>query len=147
MDILNTAEITEAVRQLLEDAPNVGNDGVDVTRSEPEPEDPPPNGWIGVFRVGVQYPTRVAGAGNAGRGHRVELMLMLVQTGESGADCEDRIELLSKNTLDVLLEEGSFGGKVTTIEDVSVRYSDYQKTAESKFRQTAFIFITGFKSI
>lgn len=147
MDILSTAEITDSLATLLEQSPKLGLDGVGIARSEIEPRDPPPNGWIGIFRVSVQYPPRVAGAGNQGRGHRVELMLMLVQTGKSGEDCEDRIELLSKNVLDAVLEDGSFGGKVTWIEDVYVRYPEYDITHNGKYRQTAYIFLTGFKSI
>lgn len=145
----NLTEITSAVADLLSAASTIGAEGVGVERSAELPIDPPANGWVGVFRTGMSFPNRVLGAGNAGRTHRIDLMLALVQTGSTGEDCEDRINELAKDVIDVLLEDGSFGGTVDAIDDsVEVHFNDYSKSdTDSQFRQVGYVFLTGLKNI
>ena len=147
IDMLSKSAVTAAIETLLTNATSIGGESVGIGRSEEAPMDPPPNGWVGVYGVGMQFPERVLGAGNAGRSHRIDIMLMCVQTAETGSDCEDRLGELVKDVLDVILEDGSFGGNVNSFDSVEVRYPDYQRSDATVYRQTAFIFITGLKSI
>lgn len=150
INMIDCAAVTQAIESVLRAAPEIGGASVDIERSGEPPTDPTSaGGWVGIYRTGMQFPDRVAGAGYAGRLHRIDVMLMLVQTAETGPDCEERLGKLVKDTLDALLNDGSFGGTVDVLNPIEVRYPDYGRAGENQtqFRQSAIIFITGLKSI
>jgi hypothetical protein len=147
IDQTNVASVTQAICDMLVNADKLGRNGVNISRSEDIPSDPPGNGWVGVYRNMVKYQLRTSGAYQAGRNHIVELTLVAVQSGESGSDCEDRLETLIKDIMDVLFTDGTFGGTVDMVqEDVVVRYVDFSQNGE-RYKQVAYIFISGIKRV
>ena len=147
METLNLSAVTQGVEALLENADLVGKSGVAVVRSEEEPTDPPSEGWVGIFKTEQRFPMVAAGNGQRGRNHQIDVVLMLVQTHETGDQCEDALNVLTKNVMDVVLEDGSLASNVDYIEDVVVKYPDYRRDESKNYRQTAFIFLTGIKRI
>lgn len=150
INMIDCAAVTQAIESVLTAAPEVGGASVDIERSGEPPTDPTSaGGWVGIFRTGMQFPERLVGAGYSGRAHKIDIMLMLVQTADTGADCEDRLGKLVKDVLDALINDGNFGGTVDVLSSIEVRYPDYGRAGadQTQFRQSAFIFITGLKSI
>ncbi len=147
VDILDGAKITRDVEELLTNDPLLGGASVLVERSEPEPVEPPQAGWVGIYLAAQRMPLVLAGAGNAGRNHEVELVFACVQSDPtSGAECTDRLGELVKNVIDALFNDGGFAGNVNFLSEARIQYADYTQS-ESRFRQTAYLHVIGLKRI
>lgn len=106
------------------------------------------NGFIGIYRDSVRYPSRALGAG---RGNRVQLVnlvfLVKMSNMTSGSDCEDEHEVLIQKLMTALLNDGSFGGTVDTLgEDITVQYDSYD-AKDSIYTQKAIIVVPGIVNV
>ena len=142
VDSLDISQLTEALRLGMATDPAIGGLGALVERSEPEPEDVPAHGWVCVFKESQDHPIVIAGAGQGGRNHQIRLVIA-IKHGDlsSGAECEDNLEGLVKAVRDFVLNSGPFGGLVDFVSEMRVQYARYERT-ESKFTQTAYMFVT-----
>lgn len=135
---INVSVITQAVVDQLKADTRLA--AVTIERSEDRnlsPEDCP---WIGVYRLGVQYPQRVLSGIGGAREQRIRL-LMLVQhaNATSGAACEDELEELVANVLSALLSDVTLGRTVSFLDAFDVDYSRYTRSTSGAFMQTAAI--------
>lgn len=137
---VNTAEVTEALRAQIDNAP--GLESVTVERSEVPAEDPSQCPRVGVYRVRTRFPSRTIGMGTGFRGQHLELIVMVTETGRDGPACEDALELLVQRVVAALLNDTSIGGLAQNLDDIEVRYDDYARTEAGVFMQRAVIFVT-----
>lgn len=137
---INVAELTESLRAQIDDAP--GMESVTVERSEAPPDDPSQCPRVGVYRARLQFPSRTLGMGTGFRGQRADLLVMAVETGRTGAECEDALELLVRNVIAAILNDTSIGGMVQNVDDLEVRYDDYARTSAGVYMQRAVIMLT-----
>lgn len=147
---LDTFDVSELVRRLhagLLAYPEIGGAGAGVERCEPEPEDVPPNGWVGVYMESQDHPIVVAGYGQGGRNHQIGYVICVKACdGTSGAECQDRLELLLKHVRDYVLNGEYQAGLVDFVQDLRIQYARYERTA-TQFTQTAYLFVTAIKRI
>jgi hypothetical protein len=142
VDSLDIAGLTDAIKLALVADQDIGGTGTLVERSEPEPEEVPAYGWVGIFKESQDFPIITVGAGQAGRTHQIRLVVA-VKHGDlsSGEQCEDNLEALLKSVRDALLNGGSFGGLVDFLSEMRVQYARYERS-DTKFTQTAYMFVT-----
>jgi hypothetical protein len=137
---LNVAELTEALRRQLDQAP--GLEDVTVERSESPPDDPSLCPRLGVYRARYALPARTLGMGNGFRGQRVDLLVLATDTNHTGATCEESLELLVQKALAAILNDTTIGGMVQNVDDLEVRYEDYARTSAGVYMQRAVIMLT-----
>lgn len=137
---VDVSQITQAVVDLLK---NHLSD-VSIERASEIPDEPGLHGWIGVYREGVNYPSRALGAGGGFRRQRVNLIVLVKESDPtSGEECEDRLESLIQKVMNCLLTDHSFGGTVDMLdEQIDVRYEKYDKR-DNVYVQTAAIYLSG----
>lgn len=139
----NIANVTQAVFEMLRDAPDVGGKGVMVSRSEEPNETPTLHGWVGVYRDRIDYPTRTLGLGGGYRNQLIRLFLLVQATdASSGSECEDRLEELLQKVIGVLLSDPTLKGTVDTLDEFSVIHQSYEKSG-GMYMQKARIDFTG----
>ena len=140
----NVAQVTQAVTEMLQDAPGIGIDGVRVDRAEEINRTPTEKGWVGVYRDRIDYPPRVLGMGSGYRQQLIRLFLIVQESDpDGGAECEDRLEHLMQKCIGVLLSDPSLKGTVQTLDEFSVEHLDYGKDAQGIYMQFAKISFTG----
>lgn len=134
---VNVSAITEAVVELLKKFPAL--EGVRIERSEDADNDPNSSAYVGVYRMGVQYPLRTMGLGGGFRDQRVR-MLILARASDmsSGEACELALEALVRNILTALFSDNTIGGAIGMMDEFEVDYTRYDR-AGSVYSQTAQI--------
>lgn len=138
----NVSEITRAIQSMLNDSPDVGQAGVLVERSGEERLSPTANGWVGIYRDGIDYPPRTLGMGSGYRNQLIRLYLVLQETDPtSGDECEDRLEELLQKVVGVLLSDPSLGGTVQTLDAFTVTYRAFK--GDYGYMQMARVDFTG----
>lgn len=135
----NTSTVSKALQAMLlrevQDA--------QVQRSEQIPEEPARCPWIGIYRADARYPIRTLGLGSGMRQQRLRFILLLKHADiRSGEACEEVLEDLVQRVLSALLSDTTIGGTVENLDDLEVRYSDYQKAADKRFMQTAAVYVS-----
>lgn len=139
----NVATITQAVLEMLRDAPDVGVAGVEVERSCEPRMTPTAHGWVGVYRERIDYPARTLGMGGGYRNQLIRLFLLVQETDmTSGAECENRLEELLQKVIGVLLSDPTLKGTVQTLDEFSVSHESYDKS-DGVYMQMARIDFTG----
>lgn len=139
----NVARVTQAVLEMLRDAPDVGAAGVEVERSCEPRLSPTTHGWVGVYRDRIDYPSRALGMGSGYRNQMIRLFLLVQETDlTSGTECEDRLEELLQKVIGVLLSDPSLKGTVATLDEFSVRHESYEES-DGVYMQMARIDFTG----
>lgn len=139
---INVAEVTQSVLKMLKNDARL--EQVTIERAEEVNKEPKVDGWVGIYRVRIRYPTKAIGAG-VPREQAVSLVILVQQSDhQSGRACEDALEELVRNVLSVILSDESLGGKVDILDpnEFEVRYENYNKI-DNIFMQTAAIYITG----
>lgn len=141
---IDVSSVTEAIEAMLNDADAVGGVGVKIEVSEDIPEAAYHiNGWVGVYRQRVRYPTRTLGLGTGYRGQNIELILLVQHSDlESGKKCSINLENLVKNVIAVLLNDTSLKGLVQNLDNIEVGYERYNKTDSDVFTQLAVVYVT-----
>lgn len=137
---INVANITAAVENMFVNADKL--DAATIERDAELNEIPGLCPWIGIYRMGVTYPSRVLGLGSGFRGQRIELAVFVQQSdATSGEECGERLEALIVDVISVLLSDPTLGGSVDTIDNFEVRYLDYARDDAGYF-QTAAVYLT-----
>lgn len=141
---INVSDISAAVQAMLNQHPNIGNLNVQVERCAEPPEIPGPEGWIGIYKGLVEYPSRTLGMGTGYRQQRVKMAMQVRMSNyESGEECEVALENLLQQCLSCLLSDPSLRGTVDTLDtDLAVQYPSFEK-GEDVWVQHANIFFTG----
>lgn len=141
---INVSEISAAVEDMLTEHPNIGNVGVLVERSAEPPEIPGPEGWVGIYKGLIEYPSRTLGMGTGLRQQRVKMALHVRMSNyDSGKDCEIALEALLQQCISCLLSDTSLRGQVDTLDtDLTVQYPSFDK-GEEVWVQHANVFFTG----
>lgn len=144
----NVSEVTQALAAMLLEHPEIGNLGTVIERSAEPPDQPGPEGWIGIFKSGIEYPSRTLGMGNGFRQQRIGLAMHVMMSNlDSGEACEDSLELLLQRTLSCILSDTSLRGFVDVLDsDLQIRYPSFDKL-ENIWVQTADIFLTGLVNV
>jgi hypothetical protein len=135
---VNVAAVTDALVQLLR--ARLANTA--IGRASELNEDVNNCPWIGVYRDNVRYEVRTLGYGSGMRTQRITLVVAVQESDpDSGDKCEDRLEALLVRVVGALLSDTTLGGTVAVIENLEVRYADYQKVGNS-YMQTAAVYLT-----
>jgi hypothetical protein len=144
----NVSDICAAVKQMLLEHPNIGNLNVAVERAAEPPEIPGIEGWVGVYKGTIQYPSRTLGMGAGFRQQRVKLALhVLMSNYESGEECEVALEGLLQNCVSCLLSDTSLRGTVEVLDtDFEVQYPDFIR-GDNVWIQSASIFFIGLVNV
>jgi len=103
--MINVATIMAHLQQWLKDDINLS--GYTIERSEFVNEDPgrATNGWIGLYRRGVDYDPRNLGVPPNNYEGSLEFMVVVQRTSmQSGADAEDILETSVKDVLDRVVQ-------------------------------------------
>jgi hypothetical protein len=140
---VDVANIVSALLEQLKDAPALHDLGPTFERSAEPNEDPNKCPWICAYRIRVRYPPRTLGMGAGFRRQEVDLALMVQQSdGNSGEECEARLEGLVQATVGAVLSDPTLKGTVHTLaEEFDVQYPDW-KVKDGEFMQTAIITFT-----
>lgn len=142
----NVSTVTAAVESQLRGSALLKD--ARIERSDEINEDPAQCPWIGIYRLGIKYPSRTLGVSAGYRQQRIDLLLLVQDSnGESGRSCEQALEGLAQKVLSILLSDPTLNGVVATLDEIEVRYPDYQRTADNQFMQTAAIYITAIGGI
>lgn len=144
----NVSDVTGAVLAMLNEHPSVGNLGVLVERSAEPPEIPGPEGWIGIYKSSIEYPSRTLGMGSGFRQQRIKLVLHVKMSNyNSGEDCEVALEALLQQCVSCLLSDTSLRGTVDVLDtDLQVQYPSFDRN-EQVWVQPANIFFTGLVNV
>jgi hypothetical protein len=128
---VNVSKIQDALGALLTNWPDI----VDMTtltieHGEAIPDDATRCPWVGVYCVGVDYPTRTLGAGAGYRYQRTQFWLVCKeQSPNSGAECTQKLEALVQAVNSSVLSDTSLGGTVDVVEDFRVDYPAWGKSS------------------
>ena len=140
---VNVSSITETLVATLQKFPAL--EGVRIERSEDADADPNSGAYVGVYRMGVQYPIRAMGMGGGFRDQRIR-MLILARASDpnSGEACELALETLVRNILTALFSDNTLGGTVGMLDEFEVDYTRYDRsgTVYSQTAQIQFVAIT-----
>jgi hypothetical protein len=135
---VNIAAITQAAVDVLSNDARLS--AVTITRSEDQNLSPEMCPWVGVYRLGVQYPQRTLSGISGMRQQRVQLLVLAQQAnGASGQACEDELEELIVNVLSAFLSNPTLNGAVHILDEFEVNYTHYMRTTAGEFMQTAAI--------
>lgn len=144
---INVSEITGAVFAMMNDDPWLIERRATVERSEVINEDENRTPWIGIYRTGVQYPSRTLGTGAGYRRQNVGLALIVQASHpDSGEKCELELEELLQNVIRVLLNNESLKGTVDVLEEFVVEYQNYGKVGNT-YMQTAIVQFVGVQNV
>lgn len=95
MSNFNNAKLTQAIEEMLNDAPSLKNINAIVERSEQVNLDSDRAPWFGIYKGEVEYEPYILGDGTNIRNYRVlsepQIIVQAFST-ESGANAEDRLE-------------------------------------------------------
>jgi hypothetical protein len=139
---VNVTNITEAIVTMLTNAQGPHLSAARVTRDDELNEIPGLCPWIGVYRMGVSYPSRVLGLGSGFRGQRIELAVFCQHSdATSGEQCGERLEELIVEVISTLLSDPTLNKSVDTVDNFEVRYIDYARDDAGYF-QTAAVYLT-----
>lgn len=141
---VNVAEITEALRAQIDDAPGI--EDATVERAEALPTSASRCPWVGVYRTRAQLPVRTLGVGSGFRGHTIELAAVCLERGATGAECEDRVEMLVQSVLAAILNDTTLGGRVLTLDEIEVRYESYDKS-EGHYMQRVAVYLSALTQV
>lgn len=144
----DVSEITRAIEAMLLEHPQIGNLGTAIERSAEPPEQPGTEGWIGIFKTGIEYPSRTLGMGSGFRQQRIGIALhVLMSHYGSGAECEESLELLLQRVISCLLSDTSLRGLVDVLDsDMKILYPSFERF-ENIWVQAANVFITGLVNV
>lgn len=141
---VNVYDVCDAVRTMMTDDPDL--EGATVTLGEVINEDVNVCPWLGIYRTGVVYPSRVAGAGSGYRRNNVGLLIMAQESGESGEECAKNLEALIQNVVRVLMNDESLKGNVDVLDGFEVVYERYGLVQDA-YMQTALIHFVGIRNV
>lgn len=148
---VNIGSVTDAIRDMLLQHPEIGNVGVTVERSAEPPEDPGPEGYIGIYKGRVSFPPRVIGRGPGYRDQTIRLALSIRMSGyEDGDECETALENLLQNVVSCLLSDTSLRGTVDNIGEVFEIQYDTQvviKDKDEEYLQIANLFFDALTTV
>lgn len=144
---VNASEVTQAVEAMFKDDSVLMSLNCMIERAEPVNEQPSRCPWLGIYRTGVQLPSRTLGMGSGYRYQRVGFAVIAQQTHpETGAECEELLEALVQQTLSILLSDESLKGNVDVLDQVEVTYQQYGQVQDA-FMQTAIIQAIGITQV
>ena len=139
--MINVATITKQIKVWLEADQKLAD--YIVTRSEfvNENADLGVNGWIGIYRKGVDYdPANLGVAPNNYKG-TVDIMVLVRRTSlRSGAACEDALEDSLKKVLDRIVQIPKT--YIDHFSDISVEYTYLESEKKTLYFQGALITFT-----
>lgn len=134
---VNVSDITATVVETLRKFPAL--EGCRIERSEEPDNDPNSGTYVGVYRVGVQYPIRALGMGGGFRDQRVRMLIIARASDMSGGEaCELALETLVRSVLTALFSDNTLGGTVGMLDEFEVDYTRYDRVG-SVYMQTAQI--------
>lgn len=147
--VMNFATISKALIKMLEEDEYVGGADVTIERSAEPNEDLVENGWVGVFRADQNFTPHTIGTGHQGMFQQEPRLVLILQVSDTTnpQDCEDKLESLVENVVNVVLNDVTLRGTVGTITNVSVATTDYQKVGSGDdvdpfYIQKAVMYIT-----
>lgn len=144
--MINVSTITEQIKEWFEDDANL--DGFTVTRSEPVNQSPSNavNGWIGIYRRGVDYEPGQLGVSPNNYEGDLTIDIVLQRTSlSSGADAEDILEQSIKYMLDRLVQLPKT--YIDHFPEVDVEYAYLETDKKSMYFQGALITVLAEVSI
>lgn len=138
----DVSEVTEALKTMLIEAPNVGGNDTVIERAEQFTEETYLNGWVGIYKSGRKFVPRAIGVAPGFRYDNIELILVVkYDSNETGTACENGLEALIKEIISIILSDTTIGGTVANVDgETRVQYDSYTKE-DSVFTQRAYIFL------
>ena len=134
---INVSDITQRIVEILRKFPDL--EGARIERSEDPDNDPNSGHYVGVYRIGVQYPIRAMGHSGGFRDQRVRMMVIARASDmSSGEACELALETLVRSILSALLSDNTLSGLVGMMDEFEVDYTRYDRSG-SVYMQTAQI--------
>ena len=139
--MINVSIITKQIKAWLE----TDQELVDhiVTRSEFVNGNPDlgVNGWIGIYRKGIDYDPRNLGVAPNNYEGTVEIMVLVQRTSlRSGAECEDALETSLKIVLDRIVQMPKT--YIEHFSDINVDYTYLESEKKTLYFQGALITFT-----
>ena len=140
--MINVSTITAAIVDRLANHPAL-SDVRDVVRGEYLNTDDGNTPWIGVYRSEVLHQPRTLGGSSDSWRAIVSVDLAIqVSNPKNGEATEDDLEDLVQRSLNVLMEDKTFGNTVAMLTEVHVKYDYQQNASETLDFQMATVSLT-----
>lgn len=137
--LLNTADVTAALVDLLNSHPDTMGYLKNIERGEYVNKDPALTPWCGVYRTEINYEPR-----QLGHHARTWLSLLTVKLvvqahAGTGPDTEDELENTVQRVMTAVLSDLTIGGTVEMLKKMNIQYSYDETNSSTLDFQWAFI--------
>jgi hypothetical protein len=139
--MINVATIMAQVQEWLQDDPELADTTVERSEFVNEDAGRAVNGWIGIYRQGVDYDPRNLGVSpNNFEGDVTFIVLVQNTSMKSGQDCEDVLEDTTKKVLDRVVQIPRT--YIDHFSDITVEYTYQETDRKTMYFQGALITFT-----